>query len=105
MLNLRRIALPAFILITLYLPVFSQEANYDESKVPAYTLPDPLITSKGKKVTEPRAWQNRREEIVNLFRHHVYGVSPGRPRDMRFEVRSVDKNALNGMATRKEVRV
>jgi hypothetical protein len=105
MLNLRRIALPAFILISLYSPVFSQEPNYDESKVPAYTLPDPLITSKGNKVTERGAWRNRREEILNLFRHHVYGVSPGRPRDMRFELRSVEKNALNGLATRKEVRV
>lgn len=105
MLNLRRIALPALILLFSYAGVFSQEANYDESKVPPYTLPDPLVNSAGKKVTDAKAWESRRKEILDMFRNHVYGVSPGRPKDMRFEMRSVDKNALNGKATRKEVRV
>lgn len=105
MLNLRRIALPALILPFLYAPVFSQEASYDESKVPPYTLPDPLVNSAGKKVTNAKAWESRRKEILDLFRNHIYGVSPGRPKDMRFEIRSVDKNALDGKATRKEVRV
>ena len=105
MLNLTRIALPAFILFILGTPVFSQEANYDESKVLPYTLPDPLMTSKGKKVTDATSWRDRRQEILELFRNHVYGVSPARPRHMRFEVMSVDKNALGGQAIRKEVRV
>ena len=92
-------------LLFLYTQVFSQEANYDESKVPPYTLPDPLVNSAGHKVTNAKAWEGRRKEILALFRNHVYGISPGQPKDMRFEIRSVDKNALNGQATRKEVRV
>ena len=86
--------------------VFAQEANYDESKVTAYTLPDPLVLSNGKKVTDPKMWTSqRRKEILELFREHVYGRSPGKPRAMRFEIRSVDRNALQGKATRKEIRV
>ena len=30
--------------------------NYDESKVPEYTLPDPLIMQDGRKVAEAKVW-------------------------------------------------
>lgn len=81
-------------------------ANYDETKVPAYTLPDPLRFEGGGAVTTARQWkQGRREEILELFRDRVYGHSPGRPKGMRFEVRSVDGRAFEGRATRKEVRI
>ncbi|MBI4660363.1 MAG: acetylxylan esterase [Verrucomicrobia bacterium] len=81
-------------------------ANYDEAKVPNYTLPDPLLSSNGVRVSDAAAWQQkRRAEVLELFRTHVYGHSPGRPREMSFEVRSVEKNALGGKATRKEVSV
>lgn len=80
--------------------------NYDESKVPAYTLPDPLVLANGKKVADARGWNNqRRKEILELFREHVYGRSPGKPEGMRFVMRSIDAKALGGKATRKEVRV
>lgn len=80
--------------------------NYDESKVPEYTLPDPLKMADGKKVTSSKEWKSkRRGEILNLFREHVYGKSPGKPTNMRFVTRSIDPSALEGKATRKEVRV
>jgi hypothetical protein len=80
--------------------------NYDEAKVPQYTLPDPLTLADGGKVADARAWQTkRRPEILELFRIHVYGRSPGRPAKMTFEVTAVDKTALGGLATRKEVSV
>ncbi len=80
--------------------------NYDESKVPAYTLPDPLVLADGQKVTSARTWTSqRRNEILELFREHMFGRSPGALPGMRFVVRSVDKQALGGLATRKEVRV
>ena len=80
--------------------------NYDESKVPPYTLPDPLTLSDGTKVRDARTWrQKRRPEIIRLFEQHVYGRMPGRPAGMRFETKSVDKKALDGKATRKEVTV
>ena len=79
----------------------ADQANYDESKVPEYSLPDPLITLNGDKVNGAAAWQNmRRPEILRLFEEHVYGRSPGAPEGMTFEVTSVDAAALGGKATR-----
>lgn len=106
MINLLRIAITGTILFSVIGGVSGQEPNYDESKVPAYTLPDPLVLSNGKKVTHARMWTSqRRKEILELFREHMFGRSPGKPTAMRFEVRSVERNALDGKATRKEVRV
>src|SRR5882762_8039444 len=80
--------------------------NYDESKVPKYTLPDPLVMAYGRKVSDAKVWQaKRRPEILELFRTHVYGRSPGQPPKMKFEVTSLDRKALGGIATRKEVSV
>jgi hypothetical protein len=106
MLNLTRITLFTSMLIIAIRPSFAQEVNYDESKVAPYTLPDLFLLSNGKTVTSPKTWtMQRRPEILKLFREHVYGSSPSRPNAMKFEVRSVDRRALNGLATRKEVRV
>jgi hypothetical protein len=84
----------------------AQEANYDEAKVPEYTLPDPLVCLDGTKVTDAKTWtQKRRPEILRLFEQHVYGRAPGRPEQMTYMTTSVGKNALDGKATRKEVTV
>jgi hypothetical protein len=80
--------------------------HYDESKVPSYTLPDPLVLNNGQPVTSAETWKSqRRAEILKLFETEVYGRSPGRPESMSFEVTSSDPNALGGKATRKEVSV
>jgi hypothetical protein len=101
-----RIALSGVVFAFIAISALAQEANYDESKVPPYTLPDPLVCIDGTKVTTPAIWKSkRRNEILELFTREMYGRSPAKPGAMRFEVRSVDKHALNGTATRKEVRV
>jgi hypothetical protein len=52
-------------------------ANYDEAKVKPYTLPDPLVTKDGEKVTTAEMWRNkRRPEIVEEFDREVYGRVP-----------------------------
>lgn len=77
-------------------------ANYDEAKVPAYTLPDPL----GGGVATAGAWtRQRRPEVLELFRANVYGRSPGKPTGMKFELTGVEKNALGGTAIRKQATV
>jgi len=82
------------------------ETNYDESKVPEYTLPDPLRMADGRPVADAAAWRDRRRpEILELFREHVYGRAPGRPEAMVFRTRSTAADALDGKATRKEVAV
>ena len=42
------------------------EFNYEESRVPPYTLPDPL-TGAGARVRTPDEWRKRRAEILELF--------------------------------------
>ena len=82
------------------------KTNYDESKVPGYTLPDPLVCSNGQRVADAATWlQQRRPEILRLFETHVYGKAPGRPERMKFQIRSVAEDALKGKATRKEVSI
>jgi len=78
----------------------------DESKVPAYTLPDPLVSGDGQAVTDAATWRSRRRpEILGLFEKYVYGRMPGRPEGMKFETRSVARDALGGRAVRKQVTV
>ncbi len=80
--------------------------NYDEAQVPSYTLPDPLVSADGTRVTNKRAWEKkRRPELLRLFEEQVYGRSPGKPRGMKSEVTSFAADALGGMATRKEITV
>ena len=80
--------------------------NYDESKVPQYVLPDPLVTNSGEKVTGAKTWRTkRRPEILKLFQTHMYGRSPGRPEKMTFKVFDLDAEALGGKAIRKQVTV
>lgn len=80
--------------------------NYDESKVPAYTLPDPLIRSDGSRVDTAGAWSDsKRGEVLGLFEQHVYGRQPGRPKGMRFEVTSVERGVLGGKAVRKQITI
>ncbi|MBA4150352.1 MAG: acetylxylan esterase [Verrucomicrobia bacterium] len=80
--------------------------NYDESKVSEYSLPNPLVTLDGKQVANSKTWQKqRRPEILKLFETEVYGRAPQKKLKTRFEVTSVDKQALDGTATRKEVSV
>lgn len=81
-------------------------ANNDEARVPKYTLPDPLTLANGAKVTDAKTWrEQRRPEILELFRSQMYGRSPGRPANMKFHVNSTDPKALHGMATRKQISV
>ena len=82
------------------------EANYDEAKVPHYTLPDPLILNNGERVPDARAWRDkRRPEILELYRREVFGRAPAGKPKLRYEVVSVDRAALGGKAVRKVVRV
>jgi len=80
-------------------------ANYDEAKVPAYELPDPLITAAGAAVDSPMGWQEeRRGEILELFRGQVFGRSP-EPVEVEHRVVSVDKAAIGGKAVRRDMDV
>ena len=80
--------------------------NYDESKVPAYELPELLQMNDGTPVKDAATWnEKRRAEVLELFRSEVYGRRPGRPKALRFEVTKKDAAALGGKARRREVKI
>jgi hypothetical protein len=80
--------------------------NYDEARVGAYTLPDPLLLSNGKPVRDAKTWnEQRRAEIVRLFEENQYGRSPGRPAAMSFDVFDKGTPALDGKAIRRQVTI
>src|SRR5450759_1969388 len=96
----------ALALFALVAPGQKPVVNYDESKVGSYTLPDPLVMSNGAPVRDARDWrEKRRPEIQRLFEEHVYGRSPARAPVMRFKRTSLDTQALDGKAVRKQVTV
>ena len=77
--------------------------NYDESKVGTYTLPDPLVTSKGKRVRDAATWTRvRRPEILRMMESIQFGKAPGKPDKVianRFDTGTV---ALGGKAIRRQ---
>ncbi len=86
----------------------SPVANYDETKVGLYTLPDPLMGSDGKRVTTAEAWNTRRRsEILKLIETCMYGKVPTPPHPIKplFTVNSEDREALGGKAIRREVAI
>jgi hypothetical protein len=106
----RTALLPAVpLLLFLACAALAQEfrPNYDESKVPSYTLPDPLLLANGEKVMDAATWRKRRRpEIMQLFETTTYGRTPGgKPQGMTSEVTAVDRKALGGKAVRKEVTI
>jgi len=80
------------------------KANYDESKIPDYTLPNPLIMLNGDTVENTKMWlEKRRPEILHLFEENVYGKIPGELNISTFEVVEKSNAALNNLAIRKQV--
>ncbi|MBW7892448.1 MAG: acetylxylan esterase [Chitinophagaceae bacterium] len=80
--------------------------NYDESKVPPYTLPDPLLTPEGKKVVTTAEWeQNQRPYILKLFTENVYGRIPHKSSGMHFSVTEQGTPVMGGKAVRKQVTI
>ncbi len=82
------------------------KANYDESRLAPYTLPDPLIDGEGRPIETAAEWTaKRRPEILRLFEANVYGRAPERKPRLEFKIESEDRTALGGKAIRKEVSI
>ncbi len=79
---------------------------YDESKVPRYQLPDPLLCQDGSRVSSVRDWeQKRRPETLDLFRRFVYGRTPDKRAEVSFDIVQTDEKAMEGKATMKRVKI
>lgn len=70
-------------------------------------LPDPLVAENGQPVASEQQWfKQRRPELLELFRTHVYGRAPiARPDGMRWEVENEDPEAMGGAATLSQVAI
>jgi hypothetical protein len=78
--------------------------NYYEEKIPAYTLPDPLVLQNGNPVSDADTWfKQRRPEIVKLYESEIYGRVPANAPKVTWEVGAPDASALDGAAVRKTV--
>src|SRR3954469_20013125 len=61
------------------------QENLDESRVPTYVLPDPLVAAGGSRITTADEWiSKRRPEILRLFETEVYGRAPAQKPELRF---------------------
>ena len=81
----------------------------DESKVPPYTLPDPLVDNAGHKVVDAKQWRDsRRAEVMKLVEENIFGRTPDtreRQKSAISEVVESDATALGGKATRTQLKV
>lgn len=102
--HLRRFA---FLFFALLIKAQAQNgfvANYDESKVPSYTLPDVLTTTANRHVRDKATWEKvRRPEIIRLFEENVYGQMPTSYDRLTYTIKNEQGNAMGGKATLKEV--
>jgi hypothetical protein len=81
-----------------------REVNYDESKIPAYVLPELLTAKDGRKVASSKDWEKvRRPELLELFTSQVFGRVPKTAFKKTITVVKEDKTAMNGLATLKLV--
>jgi hypothetical protein len=77
-------------------PKSPNAANYNESKVTPYALPDPLLLKNGRRVTNAKTWwKERRPEIVENFDREIYGRAPKNTPKVNWEVTSSTKE-MNG---------
>jgi len=71
-----------------------------------YNLPDPLIFNNGEKIIDKNQWiQKRRGEILSLYEENVYGKLPTEPVEAEYEVLEENKYDLNGLATKKALKI
>jgi hypothetical protein len=78
--------------------------NYDESKVPAHVLPDPLALAGGVAVADRAGWESGgRARTLAHFESHVYGRVPAdfQP-GLEWKLDREDGDALGGTAIRRE---
>jgi hypothetical protein len=85
--------LPFLAAAALLAPQQPPAALYDEAKVPAYVLPDPLVLNSGERVRDAKAWvERRRPEILEMYRTEVFGRAPAKAPHLAFHA---DSTALS----------
>jgi pimeloyl-ACP methyl ester carboxylesterase len=104
--------LTTILLVTISSLLFAAEEPHakrfppDPPDMPAYSLPDPLLTTGGQKVANADDWRKiRRPEVLELFRKHVYGRVPATAFRQSFRIVHEDPKAMGGAATLRQVEI
>ena len=84
--------------------VYVHKPNYDVSKIPPYTLEDPLMFVDGRKVKTAEDWAARRREILGIFAREMYGAEPPPPETVVTELAD-EKETVAGYAIRRQYRM
>lgn len=81
-------------------------ANYDESKIPHYTLPDPLVCKDGSKVASSRSWrEKRRPELLEEFAKEMFGRTPATQVETTHSTLVKDGEVFGGLGVRRQIRL
>ncbi len=79
-------------------------SNYDETKVPPYTLPDPLVLANGKPVKNADTWRReRRPEIMRLYETEIFGRVPASAPKVTWKITGTEPAAREGTVSIKRV--
>ena len=84
--------------------VYVHAPNYDKTKIPPYTLEDPLTFLDGRKVTAAN-WAERRREILGIFAKEMYGAEPPAPEALVTELVDEKIGAAAGYGIRRQYRM
>ena len=79
-------------------------SNYDETKVPPYTLPDPLVLANGKPVKNADTWRReRRPEIMRLYETEIFGRVPASAPKVTWQRTGTETGRARGTVTIKRI--
>jgi hypothetical protein len=81
--------------------------NYDEAKVVATPMIDPLTTPTGERITTESEWRAHRAVLLRAFEANVFGRVPEAARrlPLRYTVVEKETPALHGLAVRRQVNI
>ncbi|MBO4444622.1 MAG: acetylxylan esterase [Bacteroidaceae bacterium] len=84
----------------------AQDANYDESLVDSYILPDAMTALNGQLITKKKQWEKtRRPQILKLFQDNEYGTMPDAKIKTDYRILEESGEALGGKAIRRQVEI
>jgi hypothetical protein len=79
-------------------PKSPRAANFDESKVRPYKLPDPLAMKNGQRVkSSEQWWKQRRPQLVEIFDREIYGRVPRDTPKVIWQVIHTDHDTREGV--------
>ena len=83
---------------------YYKNANYDETKVPEYSLPNVMLCLSGERVNSAERWEAvRRPELMSLFTEFMYGRQPAPDSTFRMETAGADRKLKNLRALRRDI--